>query len=132
MDPATIAALINGGSKILSGALGQPATAPTAPQRADGYALGGMASGGATGGAYGGAFSQANIDGSNWIVATGKSSAWADSLKSGGNGGLSPTQTMTGPGGVNPSSPFLSQQGMTLSPMVLIGIGLAVILIMKR
>lgn len=132
MDPVTLSALINAGSNILGKAMGQPTSAPSAPQRADGYALGGMASGGSTGGAYGGAFSQANIDGSNWTVATGKSTAWASGLKSGGNGGLSPTQTLSGPGGVNPGNPFLSQQGMTLSPMVLIGIGLAVILIMKR
>lgn len=80
--------------------------APTAGiQRADGYSLGGNAdtkisngnAGGATGGAYGGAWSQANIDGSNWVVTTGNASSNAAGLKSGDNGGFSPSQSVPAP-----------------------------------
>jgi hypothetical protein len=101
-------------------AVGKVANTAAAPMqvptsRLDGYSLGGMlggspntmgsgATGGATGGAYGGAFSQSYIDGSNWVVSTGGSKATGTGT-SGGNGGLSPTQTST-QGGVTPQSPF--------------------------
>lgn len=136
MDPATIAGLMQGASGILRAA--QP-TMPTAPnQRADGYSLGGMAegsnSGGATGGAYGGAWSQANIDGSNWTVSLGGGVATGGGT-SGGNGGLSPTQTGS-TGGVAPSSPFSfgsgldARGGMDLLP--LIAVAVAVYLFARR
>lgn len=118
MDPMTIANLFNAGSSLLKsfgGGAGQNAQ-PKGPQRADGYAIGGMvesespnwmssgATGGATGGAYGGAYNQSNFDGSNWTVSTGGGHAIGGGT-SGGNGGMSPVQ-QTSQGGVNPVSPF--------------------------
>lgn len=115
MDPATLG-LISTGAGLLKNLFGggssKPAAAPAGPQRADGYAIGGMLesdsqnwmSSGATGGAYGGAYNQSNFDGSNWTVATGGSKAIGGGT-SGGNGGMSPVQTVS-QGGVNPVAPF--------------------------
>jgi hypothetical protein len=113
MDPSFWGSLFKNGADVLKtvGTSG-PADRPAGPQRADGYAMGGMLtspssnafSSGATGGAYGGAWSQANIDGSNWVVATGNGRAVGGGT-SGGNGGLSPTQTNS-QSGMTPSNPF--------------------------
>lgn len=115
MDPSTLG-MINTGAGLIKNLFGGgssgPAAAPVGPQRADGYAIGGMLdsqspnvlSSGATGGAYGGAYSQANIDGSNWVVSTGNGRSTGGG-KSGGNGGLSPIQTIS-QGGIAPASPY--------------------------
>lgn len=146
MDPATIAAMMNGASGILKGL--QPTAPQTQPMRADGYALGGTALGsndgaatgtsysGAQGSAYGGAYSQANVDGSNWVVATGKSSAqgWG---RSGENGGLNPMMNYE-----TPKSPFL-QPAVALGAkaadslqssgsMLLIGLAILAVVIIKK
>lgn len=144
MDPMMIGGLMSGASGILNAL--KPAT-PVAPsQRADGYAMGGMSdgtssggsTGGSTGGAYGGAWSQANVDGSNWVVNMGSGTALGGG-KSGGNGGVSPLQTMTGSGGVTPQSPFsfaspIAAQGSRDGGMfMMLGLGLlAYLLFAKR
>lgn len=150
MDPMTISALIGAGSSLLSaGMKGGPASQPPPPQRSDGYAMGGYAdssspntmgsgaTGGATGGAYGGAYSQSNVDGSNWVVSTGKSNAVGGG-KSGENGGFAPSQS-NAMGGVSPASPFNMGAGMSGvtgqlggSPALLIGLALVALLILKR
>lgn len=143
MDPTTLAALIQGGSSLLKtmGAVSGPPPAP--PQRADGYAMGGMLtapssnafSSGATGGAYGGAWSQANIDGSNWTVSTGRATAVGGGT-SGGNGGLTPTQTNSLTG-LTPQVPALgipgvADQGGGSGALVLVGILVLAYFTMKR
>lgn len=105
--------IFSSASNLLGSVLKPPATAGV--QRADGYSLGGNAdtgisngnAGGATGGAYGGAWSQANIDGSNWVVTTGNASSNAAGLKSGDNGGFSPSQSVPAP-----QNPFIPVQNM--------------------
>lgn len=146
MDPSTLA-MLQAGSSLLKGLNSGPAAAPPPPQRADGYAIGGQldaasqnwmssgATGGATGGAYGGAFSQANVDGSNWTVSTGKSTAVGGGT-SGGNGGLSPTLTSS-QGGVNPGTPFSFSPPLASNPvggnnLTLVGFAVLAYLIVKK
>lgn len=107
LDPNLLASMFKVGGQVLTEAVKEP---PPPPQRADGYAIGGMLDGrssnvlssGATGGAYGGAFSQSYIDGSNWTVSTGRSNAVGGGT-SGGNGGLAPTLTSS-QGGIAPAA----------------------------
>jgi hypothetical protein len=107
MDPSFWASAFKTAGPVLQAAVTKP-QAP--PQRADGYAMGGMLdarsahdmTSGATGGAYGGAYSQSTVDGSNWTVSTGRSSAVGGGT-SGGNGGLSPTLS-TYQGGIVPAA----------------------------
>ncbi|MFL6675880.1 MAG: hypothetical protein ACJ8LG_21635 [Massilia sp.] len=137
MDPTTIAALASTASKLLAPAVANGGMPPPVPQRADGYSLGGMLDGrstnATTSGAYGGAFSQANIDGSNWTVSTGRSQATGGGT-SGGNGGLSPTQTNS-QGGLSTPSP-LSFDGLATgganSGLLLVGLVVLAYLIMNR
>lgn len=108
MDPTTIAALIGGASKVLGAGIDSQRQ-PTPPnQRADGSAMGGLSdganSGGATGGAYGGSYSQNFLDGSNWVVATGKSNARADAQTS----GAKPIFSTETPQMYAPQNPFLA------------------------
>lgn len=138
MDPMTIGAMMQGASGLL-GAL-KPSTPQAPNQRADGYSMGGAAdgtssggaSGGSTGGAYGGAWSQANTDGSNWTVSLGSGIATGGG-RSGGNGGLSPTQSNTGAGGVTPQNPFAGGSPLSSGSMLpLVFVGLAVFMLMKK
>jgi hypothetical protein len=129
-----LSALIGGTSQVLAGAL---KTAPAGPQRADGYALGGMADGDALGAAYGGAYSQANVDGSNWTVATSGSTASAEA-RSGGNGGLAIpqsygaiTDSRTPTGAAGSSGGFSLGVSPTML-MVMAGVGLVAILLLRR
>lgn len=143
MDLSGYGSLLQGASSVIKAT--QPST-PTAPsERADGYSLGGTdtgtssggAVGGATGGAYGGAWSQANVDGSNWTVSTGRARAVGGGT-SGGNGGVAPVQTGT-TGGVSPSSPFTFGTASPaaslvsgIDPMLLIALGVIAVLVLRR
>lgn len=153
MDPLTIAELFKSGSGLIKSLSGPGVTtAPPPPQRADGYALGGMidsaspnamssgATGGATGGAYGGAYSQSMLDGSNWVVSTGKSNAVGGGT-SGAKPIFSPAQS-TSQGGVAPASPFSFGAGagmaaagagtQAISSTTMLLVAAVVILIWKR
>lgn len=146
MDPATIGAMMQGASGILKNL--QPTAPPSSPMRADGYALGGTGTGasdgtatgtsysGAQGAAYGGAYSQANVDGSNWVVSTGLSNARGEG-RSGQNGGLVPTANYQ-----VPQSPFLQPMAalgakaadsmQSSGAMLLVGLAVLIFVVMKK
>lgn len=109
MDPTTLA-LLQSGSALVGKAI--DASRPgmsmqPLQQRSDGYAMGGYSdganSGGATGGANGAANSTSFLDGSNWVVSTGKSTARADAQTS----GAKPTFSTDYPAMYAPQNPFL-------------------------